>query len=179
MTGITRLLIALLAILWISCDTPENAKPLLYEGPVSEGDNVELLYVEKDVLTLKVTAKKAQEFGSGDREFPEGIYMEFYDENGKVKSTLRANNAYYFAQENQWRGRGNVEVKNMEKNEQLNGEELFWKPDTERIFTDKFVTIRQQNDVIYGTGLDAAQDLSDYTIHHPEGEIEIEEESGS
>ena len=173
----TIILFALSAIVGSGCEPTENTKPLVYEGPMSEGDNVELLYVEKDILKLKVTAKKIQEFASGDREFPEGLYMEFYDENGKISSTLKANHAYYFSKENQWRGRGNVEVKNNDKNEQLNSEELFWKPDTKRIFTEKFVTIRQQNDIIYGTGLDAAQDLSDYTINHPEGEIAIDEES--
>ena len=171
------LLPAIVVVVLASCETRENAKPTVYEGPITEGENVELLYVEKDVLKLKVNAIKIQEFATGDREFPEGLQMEFYDEAGKITSTLKANHAYYFQKENQWRGRGNVEVKNIETNEQLNSEELFWKPDTKRIFTEKFVTIRQQNDIIYGTGLDAAQDLSDYKISHPEGEIAIDEES--
>jgi LPS export ABC transporter protein LptC len=177
MSRLIYLPVALIFCLLASCETRENAKPAVYEGPITEGEQVQLLYVEHDVLKLKVNAKKIQEFVSGDREFPEGLYMEFYDETGKITSTLKANHAYYFEKENQWRGRGNVEVKNLESNEQLNSEELFWKPDSKRIFTEKFVTIRQQNDIIYGTGLDAAQDLSDYRISHPEGEIAIDEES--
>ena len=92
-----------------------------------------------------------------------------------MTSTLRANTAFYFKTEEKWRGRGKVEVKNIAKNEQLNTEELFWKQDTKRIFTEKFVTIKQQTEVIYGTGLEAAQDLSDYTILKPEGEFEVKE----
>jgi LPS export ABC transporter protein LptC len=68
-----------------------------------------------------------------------------------------------------------VEVKNVAKNEQLNTEELFWKPDDQRIFTEQFVTIRQQGDVIYGQGLTAKQDLSDYVITHPYGELDVKE----
>ena len=143
---------------------------------MTQGEDVELFYVEKEVLKLKVITPKIQEFATGDREFPEGLYMEFYDETGKISSTLKANHAYFFSKENQWRGRGNVEVKNIQNNEQLNTEELFWKPDTKRIFTEKFVTIRQQSDIIYGTGLDAAQDLSDYRILKPEMDIAIDEE---
>jgi LPS export ABC transporter protein LptC len=101
--------------------------------------------------------------------------MEFFDDAGKMESTLRANHAFFFKKENQWRGQGKVEVKNLEKNEQLNTEELFWKPAQERIFTDKFVTIRQQGDVIYGEGLEATQDMSDYTIKKPAGEFEVED----
>jgi hypothetical protein len=62
------------------------------------------------------------------------------------------------------------------KNEQLNTEELFWKPSQQKIFTDKFVTIRQEGDVIYGQGLEAKQDMSDYTILKPEGEFEVNED---
>lgn len=124
---------------------------------------------------MKVIAAMVYEFENGDREFPKGLYIEFYNEFGKLESTLRANEAKFFKKENQWRGRGKVEVKNIEKNEQLNTEELFWKPAEEKIFTEKFVTIRQQGDVIYGEGLEAKQDMSDYIIKKPVGEFEVEE----
>jgi lipopolysaccharide export system protein LptC len=53
---------------------------------------------------------------------------------------------------------------------------LFWKPDTQRIFTDKFVTIKDDNDVAYGTGLEAAQDMSTYTLKNPKGQMEVKEQ---
>jgi hypothetical protein len=68
-----------------------------------------------------------------------------------------------------------VEVKNLEKQQQLNSEELFWNPETKKIFTEKFVTIKLENEVLYGTGLDALQDLSYYTIKKPEGEFVIKD----
>ena len=157
----------------ISCNTTETAQPIEYKGPLKEVENIEMYYSELDVVKIKMTAQKVFEFENGDREFPEGIYLEFYDVNGKITSTLQANSAYYFKEDNKWRGRGKVEIINIEKKEQLNTEELFWKQDTKRIFTDKFVTIKLQSEVIYGTGLEAAQDLSDYTIKNPEGEFEV------
>ncbi len=162
--------------IWFSgCTTQETAKPVLYEGPLSEAEDVVMYYSEKEVVKVMLKAKQIFEFQNGDREFPEGIYIEFFDEFGKMTSTLKANSAYYFKEENKWRGRGAVEVINLEKQEQLNTEELFWKQDTKKIFTDKFVTIKLQNEVIYGTGLDAAQDLSSYQIKNPEGEFVVEE----
>lgn len=162
-------------ILFVACSTKEAAQPIVYQGPLSEAENVEMYYTERDEIKVKLIAQKVFEFQNGDREFPEGIYLEFYDDAGKLKSTLRANSAYYFKEEEKWRGQGNVEIKNIEKHEQLNSEELFWKPDTKRIFTEKFVTIKLESEVIYGTGLNAAQDLSDYTIKNPEGEFEVNE----
>lgn len=134
-----------------------------------------MLYTEKDHLKAKMKAKKILEFKTGDREFPEGIYLEFFDEKGNISSTLKANHAFYFKDENKWRGRGDVEVRNIAKQQQLDTEELFWMPATRKIFSEKFVTIKLESEVIYGVGLDAAQDLSYYNIKEPKGEILVKE----
>jgi LPS export ABC transporter protein LptC len=157
------------------CNQSGMKEPQVYHGPQRIGEKVELYYTENNRVKVKMIAAMVYEFETGDREFPKGIYLEFYNEFGNLESTLRANEAYYFKKEDQWRGRGKVEVKNLEKNEQLNTEELFWKPAEEKIFTDKFVTIRQQADVIYGHGLEAKQDMSDYIIKKPEGEFAVED----
>jgi LPS export ABC transporter protein LptC len=165
----------IVAALAAACNNSELKEPVEYTGPQRKVENVELYYSEKSMVKVKMQAPEVHEFLNGDREFPRGVYLEFYNEFGKLESTLRANQAYFFKKENQWRGRGKVEVKNIEKNEQLNTEELFWKPAEERIYTDKFVTIRQQGDVIYGDGLEAKQDMSDYVIKKPVGEFEVED----
>ena len=170
-----RTKIVFILFLAVACSQTELKEPLIYDGPARIGENVELYYTENNQVKVKMIAALFYEFENGDREFPKGIYLEFFNEFGKMESTLRANEAYYFKKEDQWRGRGKVEVKNLEKNEQLNTEELFWKPSQEKIFTDKFVTIRQQADVIYGQGLEAKQDMSDYVIKKPEGEFAVEE----
>ena len=171
-----RVIVVLLsALLLSSCNQSDLKEPLVYEGPLRIVENIELFYTEDNQVKVKMIAAEVHEFESGDREFPKGIYLEFFDVRGQLESTLRANEAYYFKKENQWRGRGKVEVKNLEKNEQLNTEELFWRPAEEKIFTDKFVTIRQETDVIYGQGLEAKQDMSDYIIKRPEGEFSVEE----
>lgn len=172
---IRPILAIIIIITAVSCSTSDNKEPVEYKGPLKEAENIELFYSEDNTVKVKMQAELLYEFENGDREFPKGVYMEFYNEFGALSSTLRADHAFYFKKEEQWRGRGKVEVKNTEKNEQLNTEELFWKPKTKKIFTDKFVTIRQQGDVIYGEGLDANQDLSDYLIKKPVGEFEVKE----
>jgi LPS export ABC transporter protein LptC len=163
-------------LLVASCSPPETGLPVVYDGPIREAEHIELHYAENLTVKVILKARKVREFQNGDRDFPEGIYLEFFDESGQLTSTLRANEARYFKQDNQWRARGKVEVLNLQKNEQLNTEELFWKPSTEEIFTESFVTIRLENEVIYGEGLQAKQDMSDYTIKKPQGEFVIREE---
>lgn len=165
--------------MWIvlsACQKTEVVIPQPYEGPIREAENVDMVYTEKEKITTKIKAKRISEFASGDRQFPEGIYIEFFDETGALASTLSANTAYFYKGDNKWLGQGKVEVKNMAKSEQLNTEELFWFPAKKKINTDKFVTIRTGSEVLYGTGLDAKQDMSKYEILHPSGDFAIDEE---
>ena len=168
------LLLSFFAIL-AGCSKKDVKEVIEYTGPMREVEKMEMFYSESDRIKIKMTSDLVYEFLNGDREFPKGLYVEFFDEFGNLESTLKANHAYFFNADNKWRGRGNVEVKNIEKHEQLNTEELFWKQNDQKISTEKFVTIRQQGDVIFGTGLDAKQDLSDYTITHPYGDFEVKE----
>ena len=167
--------VTIFLLLTFGCSTKQVSEPVEYRGPLREAMDIDMLYAEKDRIKVKMIAKRILEFKNGDQEFPDGVYLEFYDITGKLTSSLRANHAFYFKKENQWRGRGNVEVKNMEKKQQLNTEELFWNPLSKKIFTEKFVTIKLESEVIYGTGLDALQDLSTYTIKKPEGDFEIKD----
>jgi LPS export ABC transporter protein LptC len=171
-------ILLILVFLTASCKEKENAFPQEYEGPLQEAENIEVLYTQSQFIKVKMTAPKLFEFKTGDREFPEGLYLEFYDEQENIASTLRANHAYFFKSENKWRARGKVEVVNKQKNEQLNTEELFWFPVKEEISTESFVTIRMQTEVLYGEGLKAKQDMSWYTITKPQGEFTLEENPG-
>jgi LPS export ABC transporter protein LptC len=157
-----------------SCDKVGHQRIIEYNGPVREGDSIEMLYAEEDKLKVKMIAGKVRQFDNGDREFPEGLFLEFYD-SLQITSTMSANNAYYYKSTNKWRAQGKVSVKSQVKNEQLNTEELFWFPATKKIYTEKFVTIRTGTEVIYGTGLDADQDLTNYRIRRVEGEFEVDE----
>lgn len=164
----------LLSILVASCSKKEATEILEYKGPLREVENVELFFSERNVLKVKMTAPKLFEFATNDREFPEGVYIEFYSLDGTLQSVIKANYAYYSKATEEWKATGNVEVKNLETKQQLNTEELFWKPVTKKIRSDKFVTIRLNETVIYGNGLIANEDLSDYEILDISGDLNFE-----
>lgn len=170
-------LYCILIVLSISCTNTEQEidKIKQYDGPVQEAADAELYYSEDGKVTTKLQAKRWLQYENGDQEFPEGIYMEFYDETGKITSTLRADDAYYFNDEKKYRGRGNVIINNIEEKQELKTEELFWTPEDEKMFTDEFVTIKLGNEVFYGRGLEAKQDFSWYVMKEAVGEFYIDE----
>lgn len=171
-------LAAILVISFLSgCGNPDQGFEDIpnYDGPIQQAEDMVLYHSESATVKNKLVTPKFLQYGNGDQEFPEGLYFEFYDEEGNVTSTLKANEAYYFKEDDQWRGRGDVEVKNIEQNQKLESEELFWKSKDEQIFTEKFVTITLPNKILYGEGLTAKQDFSSYHIKKPQGTFDIEE----
>ena len=90
----------------VSCTQKENTQPQEYEGPLQEAADVELFYAENQTIKVKMKTPLLYEFKTGDREFPKGIYLEFYNEAGILSSTLRADHAYYFKTEDKWRATG-------------------------------------------------------------------------
>ena len=137
-------------------------------------EEVTILHSDSGVVTAKIQAQLILEFASGDREFPEGIYLEFY-EKGEMTSTLKANYAYFDSEKSKWKGTGDVELLNIDSEEKLNTEELFWEPNNGKVYTDKFVNIESGDEILTGTGLETTQDFSSYTILKPEGIFSIEE----
>ena len=75
-----------------------------------------------------------------------------------------------------YKGEGNVIVRNLKKKEQLNSEELFWNLKEEKIFTEKFVRIETEDEILLGEGLEASQDFENYTIKNPTGIISIDDD---
>ncbi|MDH5602833.1 MAG: LPS export ABC transporter periplasmic protein LptC [Cyclobacteriaceae bacterium] len=136
----------------------------VYEGPVRQGNNIDMYYSETALKRVKMKAQKLLEYKNEDREFPEGIYLEFYEEDGTLSSTLRADIAYYSKADNLWKANGDVVVKSIIKDQELKTEELFWKPDEEKIYSDKFVIIRLEEKVIKGTGFESNETFTDYKI---------------
>ena len=64
------------------------------------------------------------EFGSGDQEMPDGVFLEFFNSAGETTSSLKANYAHYSKEEDIWLAIGDVELINNQNNEKLNTEEL-------------------------------------------------------
>ena len=146
-----------------------------YDGPVMEVENVETLFSDSAIVKIKLLADKQLEYENGNREFPEGIFIEFY-ENGQVSSTITANQGFYYKKENKYTATGNVVVKNTQKNEELRTEELHWEPTKQEINTDKYVEIETESDIFMGNGLTAKQDFSDWRILKPTGTITFEDQ---
>lgn len=153
----------------------EEMKP--YDGPAMVVDNVETLYSDSAIVRVSLKAARQIELQNGDREFPNGVFLQFYDEQGDPSSTLTANTGKFVKETNLYTVTGNVEIVNPVKQEKLKTELLNWDPKIQKIYNDTttFVTIQTPEEILTGKGLVASEDFSSYKILNPVGVFTISE----
>ena len=161
---LTKILTLYFLVAVSSCGDEEIKTFKEYEGPLMEGENVTTFYTDSAVLKIKLFAKKQWEHQNKDREFPEGMKVDFHENDTLTTTQLTANYGYFYDETGLYKVTGNVIINNHKKKETLKTEELFWKPDEERIYTDKFVRIETPKEILEGNGLEAKEDFSSYKI---------------
>ena len=147
--------------------SPKLADMETYTGPLFESKNVVIYLSDSSVVKIIMKGPEQVQYQNGDVEFPRGIEVNFFDRFGKKTSILTAQSGFKSAEENVYRVNGDVVVRNLQKQERLSTEELFWNPETQIIYTKKFVTVKTPTELIPAEGLKAPQDFSSYEFIKP------------
>ncbi len=146
--------------------------------PLEVQENLELVYSDSSFMKMELKAPLAENYPQLEEPemvFSEGIKVRFFDSYGQEDSRLRANHAIYYSGKRFWHAQGDVVVVN-KKGEQLNTEELFWDEKKEVIYSEVFVKITTQDEIIMGEGFEADQNFTNYTISKVTGQITIEDD---
>lgn len=159
------------------CEEPKQAKKTaVYTGPIEEINDVKLLYSEVAMLKVKLTTPKQFRYANDDRKYPKLVSIIFYGPAGEEVTTLRSDSGRYNKAKDLYTVMGNVVIINKQKQEKLLTPELNWNPVTKKVYTEKRVTVINQmtGEKLYGTGLDANQDFTNYKIRKPSGVFNAE-----
>ncbi|MDD3559945.1 MULTISPECIES: LPS export ABC transporter periplasmic protein LptC [Petrimonas] len=107
--------------------------------------------------------------------FPEGFYLERFDDNYNVEATIEADTAWNYTAKKLWRVKGNVQVRNMQGHE-FRSEELFWDQKQAKVYSDKYIEIKRGALELKGYGFESNQQMTDYRILRPhDGKLPFEE----
>lgn len=172
-----RFLVLILWVILIACNQRKDLVDApLYEGPLSSMDSAITLLSDSGIVVMKMNAPEQSNFENGDREWPKGFNIEWFNSRGQVTSYFKANYVYFTKEDELYRAEGNVIVRSNSKNDELNTEELFWDQKGEKFYTDKFVTIKSEDEVHTGEGMQSNQDFTEYRILKPSGTFTLEDD---
>lgn len=173
-----------LLVIIVACTGCENKRQdimaLAPKAPRASqsGKGITMLYSDSTLLKIKLKAPVMNKYDKGVKEpvtvLPKGVDVVFYDNKGKVSTTLKANYGIMYDRSRKMEVRYNVEVVNV-NGEKLNTEHLVWDEDQKKIISDEFVKITTAKEIIMGKGLESNQDFTQYQIKEVTGTIRIDD----
>ena len=116
--------------------------------------DVSSLISDSGITRYRLKAKEWQIYGKAAEPhwyFPEGIYVEKFDTLFQTEASIKADTAYYYDKKGLWELIGNVEVESLQ-GEHFETSQLFWDQKQEKVYSDKFMRIEQEDKIITGIG---------------------------
>jgi LPS export ABC transporter protein LptC len=108
-------------------------------------------------------------------EFRNGINIVFYDGHKEPVASVTSKYARYLQNENIWELKDSVVVIN-EKNEMLETELLNWNQEKDLIYTDRYVKITSEDQIIHGFGFESDSHLRKQKIKKVQATIYFNDE---
>lgn len=146
-------------------------------SPSQIGDSVTMLYSDSTRLKVMLKANRMLLFDKNVSEpftvLPKGFYVTFFDEEEKVSATLKGDYGVRYDISKRMEAKYAVEVVNKD-GVKLETEKLIWNEMTKKIYTDAFVTITTENEIIQGYGMESNQDFTKYTLKKLTGTIQLQ-----
>lgn len=180
--GITVALQAIVILVLQSCSpSVENTATLGMErdsAAVMKTYNVTTLVSDSGITRFRVATPEWLVFDKKAKptwEFPQGLHLEQFDENLEIHSEVDAKKAIYYTELEQWILSDSVYAVNVD-GERFESEVLYVHQKEDRIFTDKFVKITQEDKIITGIGMESNQRLTKYRVLKPQGIIPLDED---
>ena len=166
-----RILLALSVLLFYACTNDVKDIDALFSGKDTDKEiatEVEILYSDSSFVRIKIDAPKMirhLDKSNPHEEFPDGLKVTFYNENGRATSWLEAGYAIRNEQDRKVYVKDDVLVYN-ERDDKMRTIELIWDEADKLIHTEKPVKIMQPSigDTLFGYGVIANQDFTKFEI---------------
>lgn len=139
-------------------------------------DSVEILYSDSAVVRIRIKAPVLYNYMDAKnprREFPNGILVEFFDENKNIQSRLTAKKAVQYDKTNKFIVEDSVIVRSI-KNETIETEGLVWDESTQRVFSDRKIIITTGTEKIYGYGFESDYNFQNWELKKVTGRLKAD-----
>lgn len=146
--------------------------------PKLKTDSITTLVSDSGITRYRLSALQWMIFDRDTHpywDFPEGIYVERFDEEYNVDAFVQSNKARYDQTTQIWQLDYNVIAQNL-AGEKFETQQMFWDQRNERIYSDSLITITQANKIIIGFGFESNQNFTRYAIRNPQGIFPVKEE---
>ena len=147
--------------------------------PIGVAKNAFHVYKDSGKITSKLITPLLLDYSNRKEhpynEFPKGIKIVNFENNGKDSVTITGNYAISYSKTSVSEIKGNVVVVNHTEKSTLKTSQLFWDQNSNYFFSEKPFVLTTPKDTIKGIGFEAKEDLSKWLSKNITGEIATEE----
>jgi LPS export ABC transporter protein LptC len=175
---IAALLIVVMVILSCENKIDQIPKSDLLTLPTVTYKGIESIFTDSGKLQLMVYSPLLEQYDNNEfpyTEFRSGIKVIFYDGKTAPVASVTAKYAKYTKNDNTWELKDSVVVIN-ENKDKLETEVLFWDQGKDLIYTDRFVKITNEEQIIQGFGFESDPRLVKRRIKKVNAIIYLKEE---
>ena len=170
----------ILSLIVLSCENKVDLIPKsdLLTLPSLTVKDFETVYTDSGRIELVMSAPLMEQYNNNESpyyEFRSGIKVVFYDGRKDPAGSVIAQYAKYTKSNSLWELRDSVVVVN-EGNDKLETEVLYWDEPKNLIYSDRFVKITNEDQIVMGTGFESDPRLTKRKIKKVSATIYLKDE---
>lgn len=172
------ILIILIGMLFAYCgNTDAEVKKLFQKEqlPKEITKNAKIIFSDSGRVKAILLAPEIIQYEDqgGYADLPKGIHVTFFKPDGTIESTIVADWARQYIGDEVIEAKDNVVVESTD-GKKLESPHLLWNARTHKIKSNSVVTLTTDGEKLYGTGLEADENLDNYIILNPVGSLNSE-----
>jgi LPS export ABC transporter protein LptC len=140
--------------------------------------NFETVYTDSARLQLVMVSPLAERYTNHDSPYSEfrfGIKVLFHDGHKEPVASITAKYAKLTGNDKLWELKDSVVAIN-QKNEKLETELLYWDQEKGRVYTDRFVRITSEDQIVSGFGLESDSRFTSWRIKKVSATLYLKDE---
>lgn len=181
----TFTLLVILVVLFFSIISCERQAPVVRKDMKTNFPNrslidANIIFRDSGRVTMNLRSPLIEEYSLIDTPytiFKKGVEVDFYENGSEKPGKFKADWGKLSDKSGIYEGRGNVVIVT-ENGDSIKSEQLFWNKNKKQIYTTKLVELtgKDGSKITAKNGIQATDDLEEYTLFNNEGYIMMKEE---
>jgi LPS export ABC transporter protein LptC len=176
--GSIAILSAIVALSSCKPNKPEEIKELTNreELPSMTIENLTSTITDSGRVKYRFMTPEMKQFDKREKpatEFNKGLHLIVYNKKETIDAQIKCKQAIYHQSEDLWELSNDVEAVNS-AGDVINTELLFWNTKKKIIYSDKFIKITTQTEIITGYGFESDEKMENYKIKNINGILSID-----
>ena len=179
------ILLLLALLIFYSCkpNKPEEIRQLtnIEELPSMTIESLTTTITDSGKIKYRFITPEMKQFDKREKpaiEFNKGLHLIIFDKEQKIDAQIKSKKAIYHESDKLWELSNDVEAVNT-TGEVINTELLFWDMKKKTVYSDKFIKITTDTEIITGYGFESDERMENYKIKNISGILNIDQEDAS